>query len=187
MAPSFISGGALQIVGRLGGLQLYSWVFSAFLPTQTATTVAFGKLSDLIGRKTVMLIGIAIFLAGSVLCGLAWSAPSLTAFRLVQGVGAGRGPAGRDDHRRRPLRGARAGKDSRLAGERLGAFGRQFSRRRRPWLPHCRTRSTTANEVFLSALRPNTSPPRTRGAMARSVRPRRRNRMRLSFTSERMA
>src|SRR5271169_6689587 len=77
------------IVGRLGGLQLYSWVFSAFLLTQTATTVVFGKLSDLLGRKKVMLSGIAIFLFGSLLCGFAWSMPSMILFRLVQGVGAG--------------------------------------------------------------------------------------------------
>ena len=70
-------------------MQLYSWVFSAFLLTQTATTVVFGKLADSVGRKTVMLVGIAIFLVGSILCGFAWSMPSLIAFRLVQGVGAG--------------------------------------------------------------------------------------------------
>jgi MFS family permease len=86
---TIVSTAMPQIVGQLGGLQLYSWVFSAFLLTQTATTVVFGKLADLIGRKTVMLTGIAIFLAGSILCGLAWSMPSLIAFRLVQGVGAG--------------------------------------------------------------------------------------------------
>ena len=78
-----------QIVGELGGLQLYSWVFSAFLLTQTATTVVFGKLSDRIGRKTVMLWGLVVFLVGSVLCGFAWSMPSLIVFRLIQGVGAG--------------------------------------------------------------------------------------------------
>ena len=86
---TIVSTAMPQIVGQLGGLQLYSWVFSAFLLTQTATTVVFGKLSDLIGRKTVMLIGIAIFLVGSILCGCAWSMPSLITFRLVQGVGAG--------------------------------------------------------------------------------------------------
>jgi MFS family permease len=86
---TIVSTAMPQIVGQLGGLQLYSWVFSAFLLTQTATTVVFGKLADLVGRKTVMLTGIAIFLAGSVLCGLAWSMPSLIVFRLVQGVGAG--------------------------------------------------------------------------------------------------
>ena len=77
------------IAGQLGDLHLYAWVFSSFLLTQTATAVVFGKLADVYGRKPVLLVGIAVFLAGSVLCGMAWSIPSLIAFRLVQGVGAG--------------------------------------------------------------------------------------------------
>ncbi len=77
------------IVAQLGGLQLYSWVFSAFLLTQTATTVVFGKLADILGRERVILSGIALFLFGSVLCGFAWSMPTLIAFRLLQGIGAG--------------------------------------------------------------------------------------------------
>jgi MFS family permease len=86
---TIVSTAMPQIVGQLGGLPLYSWVFAAFLLTQTATTVVFGKLSDLIGRKKVMLVGIAAFLVGSILCGFAWSMPSLIVFRLVQGIGAG--------------------------------------------------------------------------------------------------
>ncbi len=86
---TIVSTAMPQIVAQLGGLELYSWVFAAFLLTQTATTVVFGKLSDLKGRKAVMLSGIAIFLVGSILCGFAWSMPSLIVFRLVQGVGAG--------------------------------------------------------------------------------------------------
>jgi len=78
-----------QIVTDLGGLQLYSWVFASFLLAQTAMTVVFGKLSDLYGRKPVMLAGIAIFVLGSVLAGFAWSMPAMIVFRLIQGVGAG--------------------------------------------------------------------------------------------------
>jgi EmrB/QacA subfamily drug resistance transporter len=78
-----------QIVGKLGGFALYSWVFAAFLLTQTATTVLFGKLSDIYGRKPVMIGGILIFLVGSLACGFAWSMPSLIVFRLIQGLGAG--------------------------------------------------------------------------------------------------
>jgi EmrB/QacA subfamily drug resistance transporter len=78
-----------QIAGELGDLHLYSWVFSSFLLAQTATTVIFGKLSDLYGRRVILLVGIGIFLAGSILCGIAWSMPSLIVFRLVQGLGAG--------------------------------------------------------------------------------------------------
>jgi multidrug resistance protein len=86
---TIVSTAMPQIVAQLGQLQLYSWVFAAFLLTQTATTVVFGKLADSAGRRIVMFWGLAVFLVGSLLCGLAWSLPSLIAFRLVQGVGAG--------------------------------------------------------------------------------------------------
>ena len=86
---TIVSTAMPQIAGQLGDLHLYAWVFSSFLLTQTATTVVFGKLSDIYGRKPILLIGIAIFLVGSVLCGFAWSMPSLIAFRLLQGVGGG--------------------------------------------------------------------------------------------------
>ncbi len=78
-----------QIVRDLGGFAYYSWVFSAFLLTQTATTVIFGKLADIYGRKPVIIAGTAVFLIGSVLCGFAWSMGSMIAFRLLQGIGAG--------------------------------------------------------------------------------------------------
>jgi EmrB/QacA subfamily drug resistance transporter len=86
---TIVSTAMPQIAGQLGGLQYYSWVFSSFLLAQTATTVVFGKLADLYGRRAVLLIGIGIFLIGSVLCGFAWSLPALIAFRLIQGLGAG--------------------------------------------------------------------------------------------------
>ena len=89
LEATIVSTAMPQIVGQLGGLQLYSWVFSAFLLTQTATTVVFGKLSDIYGRRPILLLGIVVFLVGSVLCGLARSMPALIAFRLIQGVGAG--------------------------------------------------------------------------------------------------
>ena len=78
-----------QIVGKLGGFALYSWVFAAFLLAQTATTVLFGKLSDIYGRKPVMIAGIAIFILGSLLAGFAWSMISMIVFRFIQGLGAG--------------------------------------------------------------------------------------------------
>src|SRR5215213_6634337 len=86
---TIVSTAMPKIAGQLGDLPLYSWVFASFLLTQTATTVVFGKLADLYGRRPVLLAGIAVFLAGSLLCGAAWSMLSLIAFRLVQGVGAG--------------------------------------------------------------------------------------------------
>ena len=78
-----------HIVGQLGGFTYYSWVFSAFLLAQCTTTVIFGKLSDIFGRKPILIGGAVIFLVGSTLAGLAWSMMSLIAFRLLQGIGAG--------------------------------------------------------------------------------------------------
>ncbi len=49
----------------------------------------YSKLADTVGRKPIILIGIGLFLLGSILCGVAWSMPSLIVFRLVQGLGAG--------------------------------------------------------------------------------------------------
>ena len=86
---TIVSTAMPQIVAQLGDLHLYTWVFSAFLLTQTATTVVFGKLADTYGRRPVLLVGIVVFLVGSLLCGFSWSMGSLIAFRLVQGVGAG--------------------------------------------------------------------------------------------------
>ncbi len=86
---TIIAAAMPRIVGELGGLRLYSWVFSSYLLAQTATTVVFGKLSDVYGRKPVAIAGIAIFIIGSILCGFAWSLPSMIAFRIVQGMGGG--------------------------------------------------------------------------------------------------
>ena len=77
------------IVGQLGGFTYFSWVFSAFLLAQSTTTVIYGKLSDLFGRKPTLIAGIVLLLVGSLLCGVAWSMPSLIVFRLIQGLGAG--------------------------------------------------------------------------------------------------
>ena len=86
---TIVSTAMPQIVAQLGGLHLYSWVFSSFLLTQTAMTVVFGKLADVYGRKPMMLMGIAIFLSGSILAGFAGSMMTMVVFRLIQGVGAG--------------------------------------------------------------------------------------------------
>ena len=59
------------IVSQLGGLGSYSWVFSAFLVAATTTVPIFGKLSDLFGPRRVFAVAVALFLFGSLLCGLA--------------------------------------------------------------------------------------------------------------------
>ena len=86
---TIVSTAMPQIAAQLGDLHLYSWVFAAFLLAQTATTIVYGKLADMFGRKPVLLVGVAIFLVGSVLCGLATSMAALIGFRLLQGIGAG--------------------------------------------------------------------------------------------------
>ncbi|HEY1573648.1 MAG TPA: MDR family MFS transporter [Pseudonocardiaceae bacterium] len=78
-----------SIVRDLGGFAQFPWLFSIYLLTQAVTVPLYGKLADVIGRKPVMYFGIAVFLLGSVLCGVAWSMPALIAFRAVQGIGAG--------------------------------------------------------------------------------------------------
>ncbi len=86
---TIVSTAMPQIAAQLGQLNLYSWVFSSFLLAQTAMTVVFGKLSDIYGRKPIIMAGIAVFLVASILAGFAWSMPSMIAFRLLQGIGAG--------------------------------------------------------------------------------------------------
>jgi EmrB/QacA subfamily drug resistance transporter len=77
------------IVSQLGGLALYPWVFSIYLLTSTVTVPLFGKGADLFGRKPAYLLGVGIFVAGSVLCATADTMEQLVLWRAVQGVGAG--------------------------------------------------------------------------------------------------
>src|SRR6058998_1936079 len=78
-----------QIVGDLGGLSQYSWVFTAYLLATTVTVPLYGKLGDVYGRRPLFLIAICIFLLGSALCGAAQTMTQLVVFRAVQGLGAG--------------------------------------------------------------------------------------------------
>lgn len=78
-----------SIVGELGGFQQFPWLFSAYLLGQAVTTPIYAKLSDIFGRKPILLLGIALFLLGSILCAVAWNMFALIIFRAVQGIGAG--------------------------------------------------------------------------------------------------
>ncbi len=77
------------VIASLGGLNHYSWVFSAYLIMSTVTVPVWGKLSDVYGRRLMYQIGILVFLVGSVLSGLSISMTQLIVFRAVQGLGAG--------------------------------------------------------------------------------------------------
>ena len=78
-----------RIVEDLGNLDLYVWPFTSYMLASTALVPVVGKLSDLYGRKPFILAGIAIFVAGSWLCGAAGDMIWLIIFRAIQGVGAG--------------------------------------------------------------------------------------------------
>ena len=78
-----------KVVSDLGGLQSYSWVFTAYMLASTVTVPIYGKLGDIHGRRPLFLLSIAIFLVGSALCGLAQNMPELIVFRGIQGLGAG--------------------------------------------------------------------------------------------------
>lgn len=78
-----------EIVGDLGGFDLFSWVFTAYLLTQAVVIPIYGRLADVYGRRRMLLVSTGLFVVGSILCGCAWDMPSLIAFRVVQGFGAG--------------------------------------------------------------------------------------------------
>ena len=89
MESTVVATAMPRVVGSLGGLEMYSWVFSGFLLTSTVTMPLWGRLSDLLGRRRVFLVGLTIFLSGSALSGLSQTMVQLIAFRMVQGLGAG--------------------------------------------------------------------------------------------------
>ncbi|UUZ81979.1 MFS transporter [Paenibacillus sp. P26] len=86
---TIVSTAMPTIARQLGGLSLYSWVFAVYMLASTATMPIYGKLADLFGRRIMYLTGLFLFLAGSVLCGLAGDMTHLIVFRAVQGLGAG--------------------------------------------------------------------------------------------------
>jgi EmrB/QacA subfamily drug resistance transporter len=89
MESTVVATAMPRVVGTLGGLEIYSWVFSGFLLTSTVTMPVWGRLSDLLGRRRVFLGGLTIFLAGTALSGLSQSMAQLIVFRMLQGLGAG--------------------------------------------------------------------------------------------------
>jgi EmrB/QacA subfamily drug resistance transporter len=85
-----IVGTALPvIVTDLQGNDVYVWAFTAYLLTATVSGPIWGKLSDLFGRRPIFLIGVSVFLVGSLLCGVSQTRPQFLAFRAFQGLGAG--------------------------------------------------------------------------------------------------
>jgi EmrB/QacA subfamily drug resistance transporter len=86
---TIVSTALPSIVADVGGLSEYSWIFTAYLLAATIAIPLYGKLGDVYGKRPMLLTSIALFLAGSMLCGVARSMPMLIALRAVQGLGAG--------------------------------------------------------------------------------------------------
>ena len=89
LEQTVVSTAMPSIIAQLRGLEIYPWVFSAYLLAATVTTPIYGKLADLLGRKRVLLFGLGLFALGSMLSGLSRSMPELIAMRVLQGLGAG--------------------------------------------------------------------------------------------------
>lgn len=86
---TIVSTAIPSITSDLSGVELISWIYSAYLLTSAISAIIFGKLADLFGRKKMVIAGVSIFLIGSLLCGMATSMELLIIFRAIQGIGAG--------------------------------------------------------------------------------------------------
>src|SRR5438552_7142221 len=89
MESTVVATAMPRVVESLGGVHIYSWVFSGFLLTSTVTMPLWGRLSDLFGRRPVYLGGLGLFLLGSALSGASQDMQQLIGFRMRQGLGAG--------------------------------------------------------------------------------------------------
>src|SRR6266566_4906224 len=86
LEQTVVSTAMPTIIAQLKGLDIYPWVFSAYLLAATVTTPLYGKLADRLGRKRVLLFGLGLFALGSILSGLARSMPQLIGMRVIQGL-----------------------------------------------------------------------------------------------------
>ena len=86
---SIMSTAMPQVISSLGGMAYYVWPFTIYMLASTIAIILSGKLSDMYGRKRILVIGIALFVAASILCGFAGDMLQLTFFRGIQGMGGG--------------------------------------------------------------------------------------------------
>jgi len=89
LEQTVVSTAMPSIIAQLKGLDIYPWVFSAYLLASTVTTPVYGKLADVWGRKRILLFGLVLFAVGSVMSGRANSMLELIVMRVIQGLGAG--------------------------------------------------------------------------------------------------
>ncbi|MEG3071694.1 MAG: MFS transporter [Candidatus Syntrophopropionicum ammoniitolerans] len=81
---------AIPSIGQQFGSNalLLSWVVSSYILSSAAFLLPFGRLADMVGRKKIFVLGVAIFLISSLFCGFAWSVQALIGLRVLQGVGS---------------------------------------------------------------------------------------------------
>ncbi|MHA8110952.1 MDR family MFS transporter [Lactobacillaceae bacterium Melli_B4] len=89
ISGTIVSTAMPTIGGELHGISLTNWVISIYLLTSAIAIPIYGKISDLIGRKRVLIGGLVVFTLGSLLSGLANSIQMLIIWRAIQGIGAG--------------------------------------------------------------------------------------------------
>jgi len=89
LSQMVLSSALPTLVGELDGVEHLSWVITAYLLASTVTMPIYGKVSDLVGRKPMLIVAVLLFVAGSVLGGLATDMTTLITARAVQGLGGG--------------------------------------------------------------------------------------------------
>ncbi len=89
LEATVVSTAMPTVIADLGGIEHYSWVFTAYLLASTVTVPIYGKLADLYGRKPVLVFGLVLFLVGSLASGASTTMTQLIVFRALQGLGAG--------------------------------------------------------------------------------------------------
>ncbi|MBS2011077.1 MAG: MFS transporter, partial [Cyanobacteria bacterium SZAS TMP-1] len=89
MDQTIVSTAMPRIISELSGLDHYSWVATSYLLLSTVTLPLYAKLSDILGRKNILVFGVVVFMLGSALCGFAQTMTQLIFARGFQGIGAG--------------------------------------------------------------------------------------------------
>lgn len=89
LSQMVLSSALPTLVGELDGVDHLSWVITAYLLASTVTMPIYGKVSDLVGRKPMLIVAVLLFIAGSIMGGLATDMTTLITARAVQGLGGG--------------------------------------------------------------------------------------------------
>ncbi|WP_276354122.1 MDR family MFS transporter [Cohnella caldifontis] len=86
---TIVSTAMANIIKKLGGMESFIWVYSAYMIAMVVSTPILGKLSDMYGRKRFFLLGLVLFVVGSIMCGTATNMEQLIVYRAIQGIGGG--------------------------------------------------------------------------------------------------